>query len=55
MPQFTAFALVAESDLTFKLFQSETFFIEDIRFAIFYSLVEAEFWMKAVLSNEGES
>ena len=56
MPQFTAYALVAESDLTFKFFEEiEKPFIKDIQFAIFRTVGEAEVWMQAVLANEGKS
>ncbi|MEE8056965.1 MAG: hypothetical protein V3T17_03905 [Pseudomonadales bacterium] len=55
MPQFIAFALVAESDLTFELFEIEEAFMKDIRFAIFRTLTEAEFWMQAILADEEKS
>ena len=55
MPQFTAFALVAESDLTLKFFEIEEAFMKDFQHDIFRTIGEAEVWMKAVLANEGKS
>jgi len=52
MPQLRVFALVAESELTFKVFESETAFMRDLRFGIFKTLAEAESWMKSELESE---
>jgi hypothetical protein len=55
MPTFTAFALVTESDLAFKLFNTEVAFMKDIQSSIFRTIEEAEVWMQAVLANEDQS
>ena len=55
MPQFTAFALVVESELSRKFTHLEQEFANDIRFRVFRTLVEAEFWIQTVLANEGKS
>ena len=49
MPNFSAFALVAYSDLAKKSFEVEGLFIENIKYAMFDSLPDAQEWIESVL------
>ncbi len=49
MPNLSAFALVVYSDMARKAFESESMFIEGIKYELFFSLDEAKAWMKSVL------
>lgn len=54
LPQVVVFALVTQSDLTFRTFEVESAFIRDMQFSIFRTLPEAEAWVQSVSEQMGE-